>query len=433
MPQTKPQVTSTSVTNIQIIGDNILYNNGIIKAFYLLPTTNYATASMDGVLRSITELTNLLGGLASQRPEITFTIERVEKLIRAKDVKANLLESIKIYRDEYELPPEFSANIRDDIQSYSLLAVDIQQSEMADVEDLSLLGTAKELLKSMIAGMTGLGNLKMDPQKILDIEKNIFMAIRHKCTRASRELVFYNYVSKVFPCYEISYDALSFINENNFERIMGAVTQTVTDNFGYFEMHNDGIDLFGLPQQTTYGCMLDIKSFPRKIASANFPMDYPGCVTTIKTMKKDDAALKLKRTRSSDRYEANQAEEFGAEEEQMEELETSIAIATHALSEIERGETMCQFSCNILVTGLDRDELKQKIARINSDCKDRDILVSKSLTQAVDFLDNYLNMKPRKYDHFSSLQFPLSFQQNNGSIVGDAGTSVFSPSIGEDL
>ena len=433
MPVTKPSVMTMTKNKLQIVGDNVLYNNGIITAFYILPMYNYSTSSNDGILRSISEITKLLMGLASQRPNIEFTIERINKIIRAKDVKNNLLETIKMYRPDYDMPLEFSANIRDEEQSYALLCIDIQQTDMGDVEEASLLSTIKQLFKSMVSGITGLGNINIDVEKILDVEKNIYSIIRHKCARASKELVFYNYVSKLFPCYEISYDKISFINENNFERIMGAVTQTINDNFGWFEMHNDGVDLFDLPIQNTYGCMIDIKGFPNKIVSYNFPMDYPGCVTTIKCLKKEAARLKLKRTRSSDKYEIGQAAQVGAEEETLDELSESIAIATHALSELEQGDMLCQFNTSILVTALNREELKKKINRLLADCKDRDILISKSLTQAKDFLDNYVNMKPQKYEHFASLQFPLSFQQNHGAIVGDTDTGINSPAIGEDM
>ena len=75
-----------------------------------------------------------------------------------------------------------------------------------------------------------------------------------------------------------------------------------------------------------------------------------------------------------------------------------------------------------------------------TECKDRNILVSKSLTQAVDYLDNYINKKPKKFIHTAPLMFPLSFQQNNGATVGDTdglvmqnGMPIWSPSIGEDV
>ena len=430
---TKANVSTTRKNNIKIIGDNILYNNGIITAFYIIPLVNYSVASAMGVDRSVEDLSNMIANLTTSNPELTFTIERIEKVIRAKDVKNNLIETIKMYRDDYEMPLEFSKNIRDDIQDYCMIGIDIQQTDVTDVEDLTLLDTAKSVFKSTINKMSGLGNLNADPEQIMKSEENIYRTINYKCVRATKELVFYNYVSKVFPCYEISYDKLSFINESNFESIMGTVTQTVSDNFGWFEMHNEGIDVFGLDPQTTYGCMLDVQAFPQIINTANFPMNYPNLVTTIRCLKKEDARLKLKRTRAADRYERDQAIEAGAEIEQIEATQANIDIATAAIEDIESGNILCNFNTSILVFAESKEELRSRIASIMTSCKDRNILVTKSLTQALDFLDNYINKKPKKFAHMAAISFPLSFQQNSGANVGDNSEDVWSPSIGEDL
>ena len=146
-----------------------------------------------------------------------------------------------------------------------------------------------------------------------------------------------------------------------------------------------------------------------------------------------DAKLKLKRTRSADRYERDQAIEAGADIEQVETTQTNIDIATAAIEDIEAGNVLCQFNTSILVYAESREELRSRIASIMTSCKDRGILVTKSLTQALDFLDNYINKKPKKFTHMASLAFPLSFQQNSGAQVGDDSNDIWSPSIGEDL
>lgn len=429
---TKPKVTNLNRNNLRIIGDNILYNNGIITAYYIIPLTNYSTASPEGINNTVQELTNMITNLTTNNPSILFTIERIEKVIKAKDVIHNLIDTIKIYRPDYTMPPEFTNNIQDDIQSYCLLGIDIQQSTITEVEELSIKDTIKAVTKSMANAFAGLANLKIDPEQILSIENNIYRTIKYKCLRATKELVFYNFVSKIFPCYEISYDKLSYINENSFEDIMCAVTQTVSDNFGWFEMHNEGVDIFDLPIKTTYGCMLDVKSFPVQINTVNFPFDYPNTVTTIQCIKKEDAILKLKRTRSSDRYERDQAIEANAEEEQIEATQENINIATYAIQSIENGSIMCQFNTSLLVYAETKEQLKSRIASVITECKDRNILVSKSLTQALDFLNNYINKKPKQFDHMADLSFPLSFQQNAGATVGDT-DGIWSPAIGEDF
>jgi len=445
MPKTqaKPAVSTINQNNIKIFGDNILYNNGIITAFYILPLTNYSTASYSGVESTIQEITNLIVNLTTNNPTVTFTIERIEKTVRAEDVRKNLIDTIKLYREDYEMPVEFTTNLQDDKQSFCLIGVDIQQSNIVDVDDNSLVDTAKSVFKSLVNSFAGLGNMQADPEQILRLENNIYRILNSKCTRATKELVFYNFVSKIYPCYEISYDKLSYINENNFESIMGNVSQTVSDAFGSFTMENDGVDIFDMQPQETYGVMIDIKAFPLMIDSVSFPMDFGpdvSVVTTIQCLKKEDASLKLKRTRSADKYELEQAMESGAELEQMEQTYQNINLATHAIQDLDNGQVMCNFNVSILVTSAKSlEDAKSNASAVITACKDRNILAAKSLTQALDFLDNYINKKPKKFIHMSNIMYPLSFQQNAGATVGDIdtydpkGNPVWSPAIGEDL
>lgn len=438
--ETQVKVTNINKNKLCIIGDNVLYNNGVITAFYIIPLTNYATNSDSGIEFAVKSLTNMITNLTTNNPNITFTIESIEKKIKRKDVIKNLLDTISIYRPDYEMPLAFTKNIRDDDQTYCILGIDIQQSTVTDVEDKSIWETIKEVSKDTINKFTSLGNINVDPEQILKIEEDIYRTINSRCMRATKEVVFYTYVSKLFPNYIISYDKISYINENNFEAIMGAVTQTVSDNFGWFELHNEGVDIFGLEPQTTYGCMLDVHSFPIKIDSCNFPLDCPGSVvTTIKCMKKEDATVKIKRIRAADRYEVNQAIEAGAEIEDIEATQENIDIATKAIQDLDSGEILCEFNTSILIYATSREELKKNIMEVITSFKDRNILAAKSLTQAADFLNNYVNKKPKKFLHIAPLAFPLSFQQNSGATVGDiedrtpSGQPIWSPAIGEDI
>lgn len=429
---TKPKINNLRKNDIRIIGDNILYNNGIITAFYILPLVNYSTASQSGISSSITKLVNMIANLNTTNPELTFTLERIEKKLKVKDVLRNLCDTIHLYKEEYEMPLEFTKIIGDDVQEYCLLGVDIQQSNLTDVEDYTITDTIKAILKNAANRFAGLGNLKCDPELILEQETNIYRSLRNSnAVRASRDFVFYTYVSKVYPSYILSYDKLSYINENTYEDIMCAVAQTVTDNFGWFEMHNEGVEIFGLNAETTYGCMLNIMSFPPSIDSNNFPIDYPNVVTTIQCLNKDKAKLDLKKIRASKEYEFNQGAEGDAQTEEMEKVGKSINIATQAIEELEDGDILCQFNTSILVYGRTREDLKQNVMRVITSCKDRGMLASKSLTQALDFLDVYINKKPRQYRHMTNIRFPLSFQLNHGANVGD--DDLWVPAIGEDL
>ena len=441
--QTKPVISLQKYNNICIVGENVLYNNGTITAFYLLPLSNYTTNNVEGVMNTVQKIRDLIDGIVnSVNPKVLFTIERTDKVLRVQDVLSNMYDTIRIYRPDFDMPIEFTKNIEDDIQSYCILGVDIQQSTLTEVEDLTIIDTFKALFKGLINRATGLGNLRMDPEQILKIEESIYRAVKDRCMRCTKDLVFYNFVSKLFPCYEISYDKLSYINENSFEDIMGSVVQTVSDNFGWFEMHNEGMDIFGQDPVTTYGCMLNVREFPAEIDVSAFPMDYVNVVTTIQCLTKEEAKQKFRRIRASDRFERNEGLDAGAEIEDIQSTQDSIDLATHAIKSLEdESAIVCQFNTSILVFAETREELKQRIMSVVNSCKSRNILLQKSLTQALDFLNVYVSKMPKKFSHLAPLEFPLSFQQNACATVGDtADVSVdsegrlwWSPAIGDDL
>lgn len=430
---TAPKITSRKLRDIQIIGENILVDNGTITAYYILPTVNYSVASSDAILRSIQEIYNVITSVGSNRKNMKFTIEKISKVVRAKDVKQNLLETIKIYRSDFELPYEFSSNIEDESQDYCLLGIDIKNKDDSEVEDLTWREVFSSVKTKVINVLNNGFDVSKDLEKILAIEENIYSTLSTKCLRLSKELVFYNYVSKIYPNYEISYDSLSFINENNFENIMGAVDQTISDNFGYFVMHNDGIGLFDLPQQDTYGCVLEVKTLPLVNRLDSFPMNFEGAQLQIRLFEKRQAELKLKRTRANDLHEAKQASISEAEEEDIEESLSSIELITEALQDLKDGDVMCEFNFNILVVDQTLEGLRAKVRKIIGVCKDLDILVVKSLTQADSFVDNYVKNSVKEFEFFAPLYLPLASQLNSGSIVGDIGTGFTSPSIGEDI
>ena len=75
----KTKIINMRDSKIRIIGDNILYCNGVITAYYILPLNNYTITSNSGVLYSIQSITSLLSGLASQRQEVKFSLQPLTK------------------------------------------------------------------------------------------------------------------------------------------------------------------------------------------------------------------------------------------------------------------------------------------------------------------------------------------------------------------
>lgn len=419
--------------NIFLVGENILYDNGVVNAFYILPSLNYSIASRDSIRSNIRSLVNMLGSLASTRDGIKYTIERLDKVVKKDDVVHNLLETIKLYKEDYELPALFKNSIKDDMQTYCLLAVSINTQDVQNVEDLTLGGAFKTVTKKALSALSGLGD-DFDEERAIAAEKAIYDAIRHKCVRASKEIIFYNYASKLFPNYEISYDKFGFLREENLENVLGSLQQIVHDKFGYLELTNVGAYMFDLPQQTTYATVLTIKNFPLTIDPTQFPLDYPNCQVNIEMLNKKKAMLKFKRARSVANYDENTMIDANAAIEELEEVANARELTDMAISELKKDEPFCKFNVSFLLYSETLDGLRTAIRNTVAKMHDKnDIDVIKSLNQAEDFL-NRLQYKCDVYEHTGSLEFPLSFQQNSGSIVGGGlEDKIYSPAIGVDI
>jgi len=92
--ETKPPVSTITKNNLKIIGDNVLYNNGIITAFYCVRLDNYSTASGTTMDEAVQRLVSMISNLTLKTPEVQFTIERIEKVTEACNVRKNLIDMI---------------------------------------------------------------------------------------------------------------------------------------------------------------------------------------------------------------------------------------------------------------------------------------------------------------------------------------------------
>jgi hypothetical protein len=420
-------------SNIFLVGENILYDNGIVNAFYILPSLNYTISSKQSIRDNTRSLVTMLGSLASTREDIQYTIERLDKVVKKDDVIRNIIDSVRLYKEDYELPPLFRDSIKDDMQTYCLLAISIDTQEVQNLEDLTFTGAMKTVAKKTLSALSGLGE-DFDEERAIAAEKAIFDAIKHRCVRASKEIIFYNYASKLFPNYEISYDRIGFFREENLENVLGSLQQIVLDKFGYLELTNFGAYMFDLPQKTTYATVLTIKNFPIKIDPTAFPLNYPNCQVNIQMLSKKKAMLKFKRARSAANYDEQTMVDANAATEDLDEVSTVKELTNMALSELQNDEPFCKFNVSFLLYGETLEELRASIRRVVAELHDKnDVSVIKSLNQAEDFLDR-LQYRCKNYEHTGSLEFPLSFQLNSGSRVGDdLDGKIYSPAIGVDI
>ena len=117
----------------------------MLNAYYILPLFNYSVASSSGIEYIINDVTSVLTSLSSRKRDITYSIQTFEKIIRKKDVLSNLLETIRLYEPNADMPDEFTKNLGPANQTFCLLSVEIDTSDIINIESLSIKETAKEM------------------------------------------------------------------------------------------------------------------------------------------------------------------------------------------------------------------------------------------------------------------------------------------------
>lgn len=416
---------------IGILGSNILINEKKATAFYIVDSANYSALNRKGINNHIGRLENLISSLALQKPDFSFSLFSVNKTITSEDIKKNLVETIRLWDPDFkDIPEIFKNHITNNEEKFTLLACDIDIAELSDVENSSISKIIKEYISNFTTGLLSTKKINIDTERLLKIEKNLNDTICRYGVRASRELTFYSYVSSLYPSYEIRYDKNSYVT-NNLSPILGVVNQEIEPHFGYFTMKNSGVEMFNLPAIETYGCIINIMKFPTVIDSDNFNISLPNLRLNIRTLSKEKASRSIKKTRADLEFEEETSRNARSRED--EELQKNLDLAELALSNITKGSVLCEMNASVLILARDLDKLKSSRQKLITSLADAEVLASISFDQAKDFINNYINLDPTSYKHLCDLRFPLSFQIDNGTLIGDFDSKYASPAIGESL
>lgn len=424
------KIVNIKENSVGIIGENILVNNNTVTAYYILSPVNYSITNKAGVSVHIREIESILSSLANKRKDLKFSIFNIDKVITPRDVAANLIDTVHMYDPHYNGIPEiFRRNINKQYQNYSLLAIDINTTDIADIESLSIGEIIKELMDRTAKHYFSMQNVNIDTERIANIENEIYRTINSICVRASKELVFYNYISGLFPNYEISYNNNSFISDH-MSPIIGSIQQQITSKFGYFEMSNSGLYVFGYEPQVTYGSVIDIVDMPKAINISDFRMNINNLRINCNILSRDKLKTKLKRVSADIDYEREGAQISGARRGGGKELQESKSLSELAIDTLESGNYICELSASILILANDLETLKEKKTSVITSLASKDITAAISFNQASDYINGFIKHTPEKYNQLTDLAFPLSFQIDDGVNVGDNDSKFFSPSIG---
>ena len=212
--------------------------------------------------------------------------------------------------------------------------------------------------------------------------------------------------------------------------IMGSIQQQITSKFGYFEMSNSGLYVFGYEPQVTYGSIIDIVDMPKAINISDFRMNINNLRINCNILSRDKLKTKLKRVSADIDYEREGAQISGARRGGGKELQESKSLSELAIDTLESGNYICELSASILILANDLETLKEKKTTVITSLASKDITAAISFNQASDYINGFIKHTPEKYNQLTDLAFPLSFQIDDGVNVGDNDSKFFSPSIG---
>lgn len=105
-------------------------------------------------------------------------------------------------------------------------------------------------------------------------------------------------------------------------------------------------------------------------------------------------------------------------------------MAYDALKAIKNGRILTDFDLNILIVADSKEELDKKKKNIIASLGQIKITARIAHNQAKTFIRSFIDGNPLEYYNTADLLYPLSFQIDNGTYVGDFDSNYASPVIG---
>lgn len=244
-------------------------------------------------------------------------------------------------------------------------------------------------------------DLPVTGKDIIEVEADVFNIISACATRMfEADIIKHNFMC-MFPEYDLS--SLNFTGCD-----IEDIRQTINDNFGYFELTNEGMSKFNLEPVKKYGCVLEVHTLPDIVHHTYADIfNYEDNVTyfdVIKLLDQETEKTILTRRRAEDRYVLTGYEEDPITARDLEYVE-------NALKELNGNEIFCTFTRYIILFDDSLDSLKERARNLIVYFREKGTIVAKSLEQAKTFFNLYVNKYIYKslYHNLANLKFPLSY------------------------
>lgn len=404
---------------------NMLINNDTVTAYYVLYPYNYNVMDLNSAERHVDRLYNVLANLHSSLGEVKLSMFKLKNIISREETIASIVKTVKMYKKDYQdFPEEYKKYIKNISRDFSILAINIDVKNTFDIENQDLKSIIKNSLDNFVKENFSMNVVNIDEEAIASQNLRIRNILQRYAVPANEKLVMNIYVNSVFPSYNLVYNDYLVNNSNP---ILCGIKQEIIPHLGWFEMSNSGIVGFGGTPRTTYGSILTILEFPEAIKSENFNINMPGLHVNMYLLPKDKALLKFKRMRADVQQESEEADYAMTSDSDVDE---DLSLVQRAIKNIRKGRVAAEVDANILVTADSKEELDKKKKHIISVLSDINVVCSIADNQAKNFVNSFIKHKPTTYYHVMDLQYALSFQLDDGVLIGDQDSKYAAPVIG---
>jgi len=404
---------------------NILINNGVANAYYVLFPFNYNLMDSESTGHHIENLYNTINNIYTSVGDLKISLFKLKNIISREDTIDRLVSTIKLYNHDYDhFPEKYASYIKNATRDFSILAIQIETKNAIDIENQNIMEIIKQYFDVFVKENFSTKINNIDPTILDNQNKRFKNVLARYAIPANERLVMNIYINSIFPSYNLIYNDYMVKHSNS---ILAGVKQEIIPHLGYFELSNSGIVAFGGTPKTTYGSVLTILEFPDSINSENFNIMVDGMHINMHLIPKDKAILKFKQMRAEINEELEESVELDNPDS---DTGTYSGMAQHVITDLRHGRIITEVDANILVLADTKEELDEKKKYIISLFSDINVVCTIASDQAKSFVDSFVKNNPNEYYHIMDLQYALSFQIDEGVLVGDQDSNFASPVIG---
>ena len=406
---------------------NVLINNGNITAYYVLYPFNYEVYDGQSADSHIQSVYSILSTLYQNLGEIKLSTFRISDIVSKHEVAMKIQETAGIYNPDFKMTDEYKSYVKSFYQEYTILAIKLESGYNIDIETQGIVESVKQIFDTTVGNAFKKVADSVNIDSIISQNKNLQHTLEKHAVPANEKLVMNIYMNSLYPSYDLIYTDEMLERAN---KMLGWTQQEIIPHLGWFELSNSGIADFGITPKISYCSVITIVELPDDILIENFNIYIPGMRCNMKLLSKQDATLRFKRIRTDLKEEFGDSLEVNEDADEDSDGGDSLGMAYDALKAIKNGRILTDFDLNILIVADSKEELDKKKKNIIASLGQIKITARIAHNQAKTFIRSFIDGNPLEYYNTADLLYPLSFQIDNGTYVGDFDSNYASPVIG---